>query len=169
MELRLRPLGVRDERQARAGHAELAREGFAFLLGFEDGDDWGAYLARLVAFGRGECLPDDWVPAVFLIATVDDALVGRVSIRSELNGALLHHGGHIGYAVRPAYRRHGYATEMLRQGLTIARAAGVDQVLMTCDEDNLASARVIEHHGGVLQDIRNDDSRLKPWRRYWIT
>jgi hypothetical protein len=32
VDLRLRPLRMNDEDEARAGHAELARDGFTFLL-----------------------------------------------------------------------------------------------------------------------------------------
>jgi predicted acetyltransferase len=60
------------------------------------------------------------VPATFLVAEVDRALVGRVSIRHELNAFLADVGGHIGYGVRPRYRGRGFATEILRQALVIA-------------------------------------------------
>ena len=94
-------------------------------------------------------------------------LAGRVSVRHEFNDFLAAYGGHIGYCVRPRFRRRGLATEILGQALIIARAHGVDRVLVTCDEDNLASAKVIESHGGVLEDRRLDpDGVLK--RRYWI-
>ena len=38
---------------------------------------------------------------------------------------------------------------------------------MTCDEDNLASARVIEGAGGVLEDVRTGPGGMRS-RRYWI-
>ena len=41
----------------------------------------------------------------------------------------------------------GYATEILRQSLVIARANGVDRVLVYCDEDNAGSRAVIESCG----------------------
>ena len=70
-----------------------------------------------------------------------------------------HEGGHIGYAVRPAHRRRGYATEILRQSLIVARAVGVDGVLVTCDDDNVGSAAVIERCGGVLESDRDRRGR----------
>jgi predicted acetyltransferase len=77
-------------------------------------------------------------------------------------------GGHIGYGVRPVHRRRGYATEMLRQALVIARAEGVDRILVTCDDDNTASSVIIERTGGVLDDVRRaPDGGQK--RRYWLT
>jgi predicted acetyltransferase len=47
-----------------------------------------------------------------------------------------------------------------------ARARGLDRVLITCGNDNLASARTIERHGGALEDVR--DTELGLTRRYWI-
>ena len=80
---------------------------------------------------------------------------------------LAERGGHIGYGVLPRHRRQGYATEILRQSLIIARAAGVDRVLVTCDEDNVGSRAVIESSGGVLDSIVTVDGK-RPVLRFWI-
>ncbi|UZN03755.1 GNAT family N-acetyltransferase [Cellulomonas sp. S1-8] len=164
--LALRPLTAADEREAWRAHDELAPEGFDFLL---DGrrDDWDGYLAHLAAEQAGVDLPPGRVPATFLVADVGGVLVGRVSVRHELNEALARVGGHIGYAVRPAYRRRGYATEMLRRSLAVARSVGVERALVTCDDDNVASARTIERCGGVLQDLVPVDDG-PPKRRYRV-
>jgi predicted acetyltransferase len=152
---------------ARAAHEELARENFEFLLAWSPENDWSEYLERLDRIRRGQDLPGDWVPATFLVAEVDSELVGRVSIRHELNAFLADLGGHIGYGVRPRYRRRGYAVEILRQALVVARAEGVERVLVTCDDGNIASMRVIERLGGVLEDVRAAGGDT-PKRRYWI-
>jgi predicted acetyltransferase len=112
-------------------------------------------------------LAPDRVAASFLVAEEDGDLVGRASIRHELNEFLVHVGGHIGFAVRPAYRRRGVGGEILRQSLIVARAHGVDAALVTCDEDNVASATVIERQGGVFQDTVLDSQGTR-MRRYWI-
>jgi predicted acetyltransferase len=165
--LRLRPLTLDDEREALAAHAEAQAEGYdAFLLHW-DNDPWSEYLARLADLRRGIGIPDGLVPATFLVADVDSQLVGRTSIRHSLNDYLLNFGGHIGYAVRPAFRRRGYATEVLRQSLIVAHAEGVTRALVTCDDDNLGSIAVIERAGGKLEDIRLDDEGVSR-RRYWI-
>ena len=96
---------------------------------------------------------------------VDGQVVGRASVRHALSEQLLRLGGHIGYGVLPQFRRRGYATEILRQSLVVARAAGVDRVLVTCDDDNLGSIAVIERCGGRRDPEWPGDEGT---RRYWI-
>src|SRR3954452_5094044 len=97
----------------------------------------------LARWRLGLDLPADRVPAGFLLAQVGPDVVGRVSIRFTLNEALRTHGGHIGFHVRPGFRRRGYAHAMLRQALVVARAEGVHPALLTCEDDNPASAATI--------------------------
>lgn len=121
--LRLRPLRTSDEAAAVAAHQELAdADGFAFLLDYRPADRWVDYVRRLEDQRRGEALPEGWVPGTFRVAVVGDRIVGRMSIRHRLNDYLSVVGGHVGYAVLPPVRRQGLATEMLRQGLVIARS-----------------------------------------------
>jgi predicted acetyltransferase len=145
----------------------LAAEDFTFLLDFQPEMSWPAYLHLLEQRRRGAQVPAGWVPATFLAAVVNGDLMGRVSIRHQLNDYLADVGGHIGYAVRRSHRGCGYATQILRQALVIVRAEGVEDVLVTCEEDNPASATVITRCGGALDDIRVDD-RGRRYRRYWI-
>lgn len=96
-----------------------------------------------------------------------EQIIGRASIRYALTDYLLKYDGHIGYAVAPEHRRRGYATEILRQSLALLAARGIDQALVTCDDDNVGSYRTIEACGGVLENtIDGPDGVLKC--RYWI-
>ncbi|GAA5118077.1 GNAT family N-acetyltransferase [Alloalcanivorax gelatiniphagus] len=106
--------------------------------------------------------PEWHVPCTTLWWVDGDDYLGRIAIRHRLNDFLLDVGGHIGYDVRPSRRREGHATAMLRHALPWARDLGIDPALVTCDDDNLGSARVIEAAGGVLEDVRG----VK--RRYWV-
>ena len=168
MALRLRPLREDDEAAVLAAQRELAGDAFVFALFHEPGMQWRDYLDLLARQRAGAPdLPAPMVPATFLVAEVRGELVGRVSIRHILNDFLRHEGGHVGFAVRPAHRRHGYATEILRQSLVVARSIGIDRVLVTCDEGNVGSAAVIERCGGKLENVvSSNDGR--PQRRYWI-
>src|SRR4051812_24531991 len=139
-DLRLRPFEKADEEAARRAHAELEPEDFRFLFGHEAGQPFAEYVERLRRWSRGLDLPANLVPAALLVAVVDGALVGRVSVRFCPDGGVLARVGHVGYAVRPAFRRRGHAGEMLRQALVLARSHAVERVLVTCDGDNPASA-----------------------------
>lgn len=166
--LHLRTLRLDDEDAARAGHAAMAAEGFVFCLALGPSTPWADYVAMLDANRRGEALPEGFVPSTFLVADVGGAIVGRTSIRHELDDFLEREGGHIGYAVLPAHRRRGYATEILRQSLGVAREHGIDDVLVCCDDDNVASAAVIERCGGVLDSMVESQRTGKLMRRYRI-
>lgn len=97
----------------------------------------------------------------------DDDLVGFLHLRHELNAFLLEEGGHIGYGVRPAARRHGHATRALALAVAHAHSIGLERVLVTCDVDNDASRRTIERNGGVLEDERV--GKLRYWIRSGIS
>lgn len=165
-DLVIRELEPGDEEQVMAAHTELFADGFDFAMR-RDGEAWPELLDRRRRDREGADLPPDRVPATFLVLVVDDVVAGRVSVRHRLNEHLLQVGGHVGYAVRPAYRRRGYATAMLRHALDLLASLGVQEALVTCDDDNGASAAVIERAGGVLEDVRAPDDGV-PKRRYWV-
>lgn len=166
--LRLRPLRDADAEAFVAAHRELAEvDGFPFGLAYHEAMPWEAYVRRTRSWPCGVALPEGWVRNTFLVAEVSGTIVGRTSIRHELDDFLVRVGGHIGYCVVPAHRRRGHATEILRQSLVVARAAGVDRVLVTCDEPNVASAATIERCGGVLESVV-ETGEGPPKRRYWI-
>lgn len=102
------------------------------------------------------------VPVTELWYVDDDRYLGTVMIRHELTSTLRHEGGHIGYHVVPAERRRGYATAMLAGARDWCKGFGLTRVLLTCDDDNLGSRRVIEANGGILE------SNTEGIRRYWI-
>jgi predicted acetyltransferase len=165
--LRLRPPRPEDEAAFAAGHRAMAAEGSVFGLGYRPGKPWATYLRELEDHRHGRSLPAGHVPGTFLVAFVGQEIVGRTSVRFMLNAFLAQRGGHIGYGVLPQHRRRGYATEILRQSLIIARAAGVGRVLVTCDEDNVGSRAVIEACAGVLDSVVTLDGK-PPVLRFWI-
>ena len=80
-------------------------------------------------------------------------------------------GGHIGYGVRYSEWNRGYGTKMLGLALEKAKELHLSLVLITCNDDNLASARVMEKNGFVLGDkiIVSVDGEDYLTRRYWKT
>ena len=119
------------------------------------GDDaaFSAYVARVLG-EREETAPraQKFVPMTTLWWAEDGQMLGRLAIRHRLNPALERVGGHIGYAVRPSARRRGHATAMLAAALPLAESLGIEQALLTCDETNTGSRRVIEANGGRYID-----------------
>lgn len=130
-----------------------------------DYHDFDRYLSQLERTkeesGR---VPD----SVFFCLDLDrDIFVGAVNIRHYLNEDLLQCGGHIGDGIRPSERRKGYATAMIRLALEECRKLGIPKVLMTCDKDNVGSAKSIMNNGGVLEnEVINEDGVWE--QRYWI-
>ncbi len=102
------------------------------------------------------------VPQTTLWLVDADEYLGRLSIRHALTRRLRFKGGHIGYDVRPSRRRRGHATLMLRLSLPVAHQLGIDPALITCDDTNVASRRVIEANGGRLASASHGILR------YWV-
>jgi predicted acetyltransferase len=115
----------------------------------------------------GETVPK--VPFSLYWLVEDDEFIGEAQLRHRLNQHLIKEGGHIGYGIRPACRRRGYGTMILALTLEQCRRLGIRRVLVTCLEDNIASARVIEANGGVLENVIDAPGGRGSLRRYWIS
>ena len=132
-------------------------------------DDFDAWLANVRAYSAPETTPAGKVPATqYLALDENEHLVGMVNLRHCLNDYLLEFGGHIGYSVRPADRKNGYAIQMLKLALDEAKALGIDRVRIACDRYNIASAKTIQANGGVLDGERYDPQDSTLTQRYWI-
>ncbi|NHN56619.1 GNAT family N-acetyltransferase [Calidifontibacter sp. DB0510] len=144
------------------------RHGFGVYLEdpaqLRDPAHFAEVVRRQLAGAYGRELPEGYVPATcFWITDDSDIVLGALQLRHTVaTPFLLNEGGHIGYGVRRSARGRGVATAALREAVRRAHGLGIDRVLLTCDLDNLASARTIERCGGVLEDERAGK------RRYWI-
>ena len=130
--------------------AESTAEGTG--RGVTDEVGFAALLARVEQYATGRALPHGRVRETMLWLVDGDVYLGRISIRHELTDDLRRVGGHIGYDVRPSRRRQGLGTRMLALALPHAAALGVDPALVTCDDNNVPSRRMIERFGGVPAD-----------------
>lgn len=130
----------------------------------------GELLKRYDDFRCGRDLPPGWVAADYywLVDEDKNRFIGEIGIRHGLTEALRRYGGHIGYAVRPSEWNKGHGTLMLGLALEKARDLGITTAMITCDDDNAASARVMEKNGFTLLDrVTNTvDGRTVITRRY---
>jgi len=132
-------------------------------------EDFEGFLDDLSVAEDEESLPPGVVSySVYWLLREDGRIVGRSTLRHRLNEALLHEGGHIGYDVRPGERLKGYGARMLGLILEKARERGLRRILVTCDSDNIGSARIIHHNGGVLDSEVVSRQTGKKVSRYWI-
>jgi predicted acetyltransferase len=133
----------------------------------EDTSDFQAMISRFADYSQGIGLKEGLVPhSTYWLVRDDNKILGAINIRHRLNDYLKNIGGHIGYGIRPSERRKGYATEMLGKALDIVRGMGIKSIMISCDKDNIASAKTIIKNGGVLHSEDSDNGTI--FQRYWI-
>ena len=139
--------------------------GSAGLDRFSSIEDW---LEELNKRSCEDTVPKGLVPSSTYLGVreKDNYIVGMIDIRHYLNEYLTQAGGHIGYGVRKTERNKGYAKQMLKLALEKCKELKIKKVLITCDEDNIASEKVILSANAKLEDIRNIDGENK--KRFWI-
>ena len=139
--------------------------GSAGLDRFSSIEDW---LEELNKRSCEDTVPKGLVPSSTYLGVreKDNYIVGMIDIRHYLNEYLTQAGGHIGYGVRKTERNKGYAKQMLKLALEKCKELKIKKVLITCDEDNIASEKVILSANAKLEDIRNVDGENK--KRFWI-
>jgi predicted acetyltransferase len=131
------------------------------------GRDFASYVRMVL--NREHAAATGFVTDTVYWAIREGEMLGRISLRHELNEFLLCEGGHIGYIVRPSVRKQGVATEMLRQILLTEKARSIGRLLLTCDEDNLASERSILKNGGILENVIDVGAGQQRKKRFWIS
>lgn len=170
-ELCVRPLQLSDQESFLKAIQECACDHvtpYTFAFHVDYTHDFTKYLRLLEDWSQGKNLPERFVANTFLVGVVGDTIVGRISVRHELNEFLATIGGHIGYVVIPSERKKGYGTSLLSLAKPFIAALGLSSVLVTCDDDDTASIKIIESNGGVFENVVYDNDSMKMKRRYWI-
>ena len=75
----------------------------------------------------------------------------------------LYYGGQIGYNIDEAYRGNGYASRACRLLRAVAKAHGMEKLLITNDVSNYASQRVCEKIPARLVRV----ARLPEWHELY--
>jgi predicted acetyltransferase len=128
-----------------------------------------AYLIDVENQSKGIDLPDRWVPHTrYWYIRNGSRIIGSIDMRHYLTPDLEDLGGHIGYVIRPEERNRGYATSMLARLIPEAFSLGIKKLLITAASDNIASRKVTEKNGGILDGERFSCIAERMTAYYWI-
>lgn len=157
-------LSIKDGRQVFEMLQDIKKEENGFHneangLSFTEFKD---YLEKNKKMSDGIDLPDGYVPQTIYWLWVDDKPVGMGKLRHYLNDFLREKGGHAAYAVRESERKKGYGKLILKEIIKKAKEKDIKEILLTVDDDNTASRKVIEANGGRLEKTKNGECY------YWI-
>ncbi|UYM14068.1 GNAT family N-acetyltransferase [Endozoicomonas euniceicola] len=127
------------------------------------------YINSLSEQRKGKNLPQGYSPCShFWLIDNSNNILGALRVRHNINSKYLAEElGHIGYDIAPKYRKNGFGTLMLQLGLLEARKLNIKEILITADENNVASRKVIEKNGGEYESTRFGKTSGINIARYW--
>ena len=133
-------------------------------------DDFETWLKKCNDWRKGKNLPEGFVSSTQYICVrkSDNKVIGMLQIRHTLTDYLLNYGGHVGDSVAADERNKGYGKKMLALGLKKCKELGIDNVLITCKDTNVASRKCILANGGQYEDTRTIKEQNINIERYWI-
>lgn len=142
--------GIQEYKQEFLEFGELRINGSCGITFYDDFDSW----LKIAQSIEKETLSRDDVHAstFFTIRESDKKVIGSIQIRHSLTEELRKYGGHIGYAIRPSERKKGYGTQQLALVLEYAKQMEIFKIMISCESDNVASAKTIMACGGRLTE-----------------
>ena len=142
-------------------------DGCGPLRRFENPEE---YIKVCEEYEDPDTVPPHLVPATqfLFIRKSDNRLIGMLQVRHSLNEYLENYAGHIGYSVRPSERRKGYAKKMLKIALPFCRKLGLDKVMISCVDGNIASEKTILANGGFYESTAHEPNTNRDLKRFWI-
>nr|WKN37530.1 GNAT family N-acetyltransferase [Tunicatimonas sp. TK19036] len=127
------------------------------------------YIRMINNHANNRELPLGWIPYSTFWLVDEEEFIGELHFRHLLTDYLKNYGGHVGYTIRPSKRGKGYGKHQLALALPEMKQFGVDRVLITCDETNLASKKIIEANGGLFEKANAQGKNMPKKLLYWIT
>ena len=88
----------------------------------------------------------------------DNKPIGEVGIRTTKNEFWVNSGSQIYYKIRASERGKGYGNIILTLALKEAKKLGFEKIRVNCNNDNIASKKIILKHNGVI-DIKNYNNK----------
>lgn len=164
MEVLLKELSMQEEKEIHDMVLEIGpgENGFINSLYTASKDTFSEKILRYHDMARRLNLESHLVPQTIYWLYIDGYPSGYGKLRHYLNEKLLEHGGHIGYVIRPSCRNKGFGKLILRELLRRASEINIDNVLLTCDEVNIPSRKIIEENNGILTELSEGVCK------YWI-
>jgi predicted acetyltransferase len=143
--------GMRHFRQVMAADAAYEAADEEPYCGMRGRAGYASWLIMIGRQAKADVVKYGMNPNEIYLMMDGDELCGFGQLRVVETEDVITWAGHIGYSVPPDRRRRGYATEMLKLLLDMAYERGLNEVILTCDTDNLPSRRVIEKCGGAFE------------------
>ena len=123
------------------------------------------YLNDLYCCSKGNNLSQEEVVTSTFWLVDKKEVIGVVRIRHRE----IEYAGHIGYDISPDYRNRGYGLQILKLALEKARELRIEEVILFCNIDNIASRKIIEKNSGKLLGKVFDEEKNEYLYKYSIT